>query len=121
MKVEWSLLAPISVPDVPFLRVCGVRTRAGVAGARAGQEWGPPPKLKVDDLKAAKALLAIPDIPVADVAKRIGVSVAKLYPHFPFGARDTGDAAKYVPGSAAPALHRPRKKQAALFLRSQQR
>jgi DNA invertase Pin-like site-specific DNA recombinase len=49
------------------------RTGAGLAAARArGRTGGRPTKLKGDDLKAAKALLANPDIPVADVAKRIG-------------------------------------------------
>ncbi len=50
--------------------------------------------------------------PVADVAKRIGVSVAMLYRNFP-AARDTrggGDVARYVPGCAAPTLHNSSKK-----------
>jgi DNA invertase Pin-like site-specific DNA recombinase len=68
------------------------RTRAGLAAARArGRKGGRPFKVKADDLKAAKALLANPDIPVADVAKRIGVSVATLYRHFPAARTTRGE------------------------------
>lgn len=65
------------------------RTKAGLSAARArGRVGGRPPKLSVDDLKAAKALLADPTITVADVAKRLGVSPATLYRHLP-AARST--------------------------------
>lgn len=70
------------------------RTRAGLAATRArGRKGGRPTKLKGDDLKAAKALLANPDIPVADVAKRVGVSVATLYRHFPAARATRGERA----------------------------
>lgn len=60
------------------------RTKAGLSAARArGRVGGRPPKLSVDDLKAAKALLGDPTITVADVAKRLGVSPATLYRHLP--------------------------------------
>ncbi|MCZ8272007.1 MAG: recombinase family protein [Beijerinckiaceae bacterium] len=65
------------------------RTKAGLTAARArGRVGGRPPKLSVDDLKAAKALLGDPTITVADVAKRLGVSPATLYRHLP-AARST--------------------------------
>lgn len=60
------------------------RTRAGLSAARArGRVGGRPAKLSVDDVKAAKALLADPTITVADIAKRLGVSPATLYRHLP--------------------------------------
>jgi DNA invertase Pin-like site-specific DNA recombinase len=53
------------------------RTRAGLAAAkRAGRSGGRPPKLTEDDLDIARTLLANPDITVADVADRLGVSPA---------------------------------------------
>jgi len=60
------------------------RTRAGLDVARAlGRKGGRPSKLKPSDLKAAKALLADPEINVEDVARRLGVSLATLYRHLP--------------------------------------
>lgn len=60
------------------------RTRAGLDAARArGKKGGRPAKLKEEDLKAAKALLADPEINVSDVAQRLGVSSATLYRHIP--------------------------------------
>lgn len=60
------------------------RTRAGLDAARArGKRGGRPPKLKADDLKAAKAMLADPEINVEEVARRLGVSSATLYRHMP--------------------------------------
>jgi DNA invertase Pin-like site-specific DNA recombinase len=60
------------------------RTRAGLSAARArSRVGGRPAKLSVDDVKAAKALLADPTITVADIAKRLGVSPATLYRHLP--------------------------------------
>jgi DNA invertase Pin-like site-specific DNA recombinase len=60
------------------------RTRAGLDAARSrGRKGGRPPKLKPADLKAAKALLADPEINVEDVARRLGVSPATLYRHSP--------------------------------------
>jgi DNA invertase Pin-like site-specific DNA recombinase len=65
------------------------RTKAGLSAARArGRVGGRPVKLSVDDLKAAKALLADPTITVAEVARRVGVSPATLYRHVP-AARTT--------------------------------
>lgn len=60
------------------------RTRAGLDAARArGKKGGRPPKLNADDLKAAKALLADPEINVEEIARRLGVSSATLYRHMP--------------------------------------
>ena len=60
------------------------RTRAGLDAARArGKTGGRPSKLKADDLKAAKAMLADPEINVEEVARRLGVSSATLYRHMP--------------------------------------
>lgn len=60
------------------------RTRAGLEAAAArGRKGGRPRKLSADDVKAAKALLADPDITVEDIARRLGVSPATLYRHLP--------------------------------------
>ncbi len=60
------------------------RTRAGLAAAkRAGRTGGRPPKLTEDDLDVARILLANPDIPVADIGDRLGVSPATLYRYLP--------------------------------------
>jgi DNA invertase Pin-like site-specific DNA recombinase len=56
------------------------RTRAGLAAVRRlGRTGGRPPKLTEDDLEAARALLANPDIGVTQIAHRLGVSPATLY------------------------------------------
>jgi DNA invertase Pin-like site-specific DNA recombinase len=60
------------------------RTRAGLEAAkRMGRTGGRPAKLSEDDLDIARTLLANPDITVADVAGRIGVSPATLYRYLP--------------------------------------
>lgn len=60
------------------------RTQAGLAAARrAGRTGGRPAKLSNDDLEAATALLANPDIMVSEVARRLGVSPATLYRYLP--------------------------------------
>jgi hypothetical protein len=56
------------------------RTQAGLAAARTG---GRPPKLADDDIEAAKAMLANPDIGVTQIAHRLGVSPATLYRYIP--------------------------------------
>lgn len=62
------------------------RTRAGLAAARArGRTGGRPPALDDKDRAAAIALFRDPDIPVKEVARRLGISVAALYHHFPGG------------------------------------
>jgi DNA invertase Pin-like site-specific DNA recombinase len=60
------------------------RTQAGLAAARrAGRTGGRPPKLTDDDIEAAKAMLANPDIGVTQIAHRLGVSPAMLYRYIP--------------------------------------
>lgn len=60
------------------------RTKAGLDAARQrGRKGGRPPSMTEADKIAAKALLADPEITVAEVAKRMGVSVATLYKHIP--------------------------------------
>jgi len=56
------------------------RTQAGLAAARArGRSGGRKPKLGEKDVREIKALLNSPDIKVADVARRYGVSRTTLY------------------------------------------
>jgi DNA invertase Pin-like site-specific DNA recombinase len=60
------------------------RTRAGLdAAKRAGRTGGRPAKLSDDDLDVARTLLANPDITVAEIADRMGVSPATLYRYLP--------------------------------------
>src|SRR3954465_2042829 len=60
------------------------RTKAGLAAARrVGRTGGRPPKLTDDDIEAAKAMLANPDIVVTQIAQRLGVSPAPLYRYLP--------------------------------------
>lgn len=60
------------------------RTTAGLDAARGrGRKGGRPQKLKADDLKAAKAMLADHEINVEDIARRLGVSPATLYRYLP--------------------------------------
>jgi len=56
------------------------RTQAGLAAARArGRSGGRKPKLGEKDVREIKELLNSPDIKVADVARRYGVSRTTLY------------------------------------------
>jgi len=58
------------------------RTQAGLAAARArGRSGGRKPKLDAQQVREIKALLRDPDIQVADVARRYGVSRTTLYKH----------------------------------------
>jgi DNA invertase Pin-like site-specific DNA recombinase len=60
------------------------RTRAGLdAATRAGRTGGRPAKLTDDDLDVARTLLVNPDITVAEIADRLGVSPATLYRYLP--------------------------------------
>ena len=69
------------------------RTRAGLAAARArGRTGGRPPALAAADKQAARALLKDPAITMEDVAKRLQVSPATLYRHFPGGRSGLDEA-----------------------------
>lgn len=58
------------------------RTHAGLAAARArGRLGGRKPKLGEKQVREIKGLLRDPDIQVADVARRYGVSRTTLYKH----------------------------------------
>ncbi|AWN11153.1 recombinase family protein [Salmonella enterica subsp. enterica serovar Derby] len=58
------------------------RTQAGLAAARArGRAGGRKPKLDDQQVREIKALLRDPDIQVAEVARRYGVSRTTLYKH----------------------------------------
>lgn len=58
------------------------RTQAGLAAARArGRAGGRKPKLDDQQVREIKALLRDPDIQVAEVARRYGVSRTSLYKH----------------------------------------
>ncbi|MGO9771274.1 MAG: helix-turn-helix domain-containing protein [Roseiarcus sp.] len=52
-------------------------------GRRLGRTGGRPAKLTDGDLDVATTLLANPDITVAEVADRVGVSPATLYRYLP--------------------------------------
>jgi DNA invertase Pin-like site-specific DNA recombinase len=69
------------------------RTAAGLAEARRrGRKGGRPSAFKAEgDITAARALMKEGKIPVRDVAKRMGVSVATLYRHV--GKRGADDDA----------------------------
>ena len=70
-----------------FLDLNRERTLEGLRAAAArGRKGGRRRKLDEEDLAMARALLKDPSIPVAQVAKRLGVSRATFYAYFP-GAR----------------------------------
>jgi DNA invertase Pin-like site-specific DNA recombinase len=62
------------------------RTTAGLNAARArGRTGGRPRSLAESDLAAARALLADPEIPVAEIARWLKVDQSTLYRYFPGG------------------------------------
>lgn len=62
------------------------RVMAGVQSAKAhGRVGGRPRSMSDDDIKAAKALLKDGTIPVAEVARRLGVGTSTLYRALPGG------------------------------------
>ena len=87
----WRRWLPLSTPAKNFAKngwtECAFRywfLRAGLAAARrVGRTGGRPPKLTEDDIEAAKAMLANPDIGVTQIAHRLGVSPATLYRYIP--------------------------------------
>jgi len=74
------------------------RSQAGLAAARrVGRTGGRPPKLTDDDIEAAKAMLANPDISVTQIAHPLSVSAATLYRYIP--AARTANAGAVINGS----------------------
>lgn len=62
------------------------RTMAGLEAAkRRGRTGGRPKSLSATDLKAARAMLADPEITVQEVAFHLGVGVSTIYRAFPGG------------------------------------
>lgn len=58
------------------------RTLAGLQEARRrGKKGGRPRTFKDNDVAAARALMQAGELPVRDIARRMGVSVATLYRH----------------------------------------
>lgn len=73
------------------------RTTAGLVEARKrGRKGGRPPAMRATDIVAARALMNEGTLPVRDIARRMGVSVATLYRH-------TGKRGR----PAAPAISEP--------------
>jgi len=67
------------------------RTAAGLVAARArGRRGGRPPALSAKDMKAAKAMMADPEITMDQVARKLGVAVSTLYRYFPGGRSGEG-------------------------------
>ena len=67
-----------------FLDLNRERTLAGLKAAVArGRKGGRPRKITEADLEAGRALLAAGTIPVAEIAKRLGVSRKTFYLYFP--------------------------------------
>ena len=67
-----------------FLDLNRERTVEGLKAALArGRKGGRPRKLNEDDLAVARAMLRDPTIPIADIAKRLGVSRPTFYAYFP--------------------------------------
>ncbi|BAU94132.1 resolvase domain-containing protein (plasmid) [Methylorubrum populi] len=77
-----------------FLDLNRERTLAGLKAAVArGRKGGRPRKITDADLEAGRAMLAAGTIPVAEIAKRLGVSRKTFYLYFP-QARARSQAAK---------------------------
>jgi DNA invertase Pin-like site-specific DNA recombinase len=78
-KLVFHVFAALSEFERNLIRE---RTQAGLAAARArGRSGGRKPKLDDKQVREIKVLLRDPDIQVADVARRYGVSRTTLYKH----------------------------------------
>jgi len=78
-KLQFHVFAALAEFERGLIRE---RTRAGLAAARArGRSGGRKPKLDDQQVREIKALLRDPDIKVAEVARRYGVSRTTLYKH----------------------------------------
>ncbi len=77
-----------------FLDLNRERTMEGLKAALArGRKGGRPKKLTEADIAAGRAMLAAGDIPVAAIAKRLGVSRYTFYSYFP-RARSNANAGR---------------------------
>lgn len=78
-KLQFHVFAALAEFERGLIRE---RTQAGLAAARArGRAGGRKPKLDDQQVREIKALLRDPDIKVAEVARRYGVSRTTLYKH----------------------------------------
>ena len=67
------------------------RTMAGLEVAKArGRTGGRPPAMNEADITAARAMLRVNGISVAEVAERLNVSPSTLYRHLPGGRGAVG-------------------------------
>ena len=78
-KLQFHVFAALAEFERGLIRE---RTQAGLAAARArGRSGGRKPKLDDQQVREIKVLLRDPDIHVAEVARRYGVSRTTLYKH----------------------------------------
>lgn len=78
-KLQFHVFAALAEFERNLIRE---RTNAGLSAARArGRVGGRPAKLSPKQIREIKALLRDPDIQVADVSRRYGVSRTTLYKH----------------------------------------
>ena len=78
-KLQFHVFAALAEFERNLIRE---RTNAGLTAARArGRVGGRPAKLSPKQIREIKALLRDPDIQVADVSRRYGVSRTTLYKH----------------------------------------
>lgn len=78
-KLQFHVFAALAEFERGLIRE---RTQAGLAAARArGRAGGRKPKLDDQQVREIKALLRDPDMKVAEVARRYGVSRTTLYKH----------------------------------------
>ena len=90
-KLIFHIFAALSEFERSIIRE---RTQAGLKAAVArGRKGGRPAALAPSDRAAALALLRDDTIPVREVARRMGVSEATLYRHFPGGRGGLGPLA----------------------------
>ncbi|PTB92887.1 recombinase, partial [Marinobacter sp. Z-F4-2] len=76
-KLQFHVFAALAEFERSLIRE---RTQAGLAAARArGRLGGRKPKLDDRQVREIKALLRDPDIQVAEVARRYGISRTTLY------------------------------------------
>lgn len=78
-KLQFHVFAALAEFERGLIRE---RTQAGLAAARArGRSGGRKPKLDDQQVREIKVLLRDPDMKVAEVARRYGVSRTTLYKH----------------------------------------